>query len=373
MASTIRIKRKLDTGPSSAGGPATLSNAELAFNERTQTLYYGLGSLNGAATNIIAIGGLGAFLDLSSNQTVAGTKTFADNILFNGSGGKKLTVGPLTTFVYNNGSSDVITMNSTGITLASTVALSSTGSVTLSTAAVNMQNATEVTVPSLTSNLIVAGSKKTVNAESLRTYIEDRLTSNTIGSVYSVGVSVPSIMSVANSPVETTGTIAISLNNQDANKVLVGPAAGVGATPTFRLLTTADIPNLSSVYLPLADTGVTTMQGSLTIAGDLIVQGNTTTINTQNLTVEDALIELGKVSSPTNTTANGGGISLEAGVDGDKTITWLSSTDCWTMNQDLNLLSGETYKINNISLFGAYDAGYSAYPLDNVLVDGGTY
>jgi len=371
MASTIRIKRKLAAGGS--GAPSTLSNAELAFNENTQTLYYGLGVSGNTAASVIAIGGLGAFLDLSSNQTVAGTKTFADNTLFNGSGGKKLTVGPLTTFVYNNGSSDVITMNSTGITLASTVALSSTGSVTLSTAAVNMQNATEVTVPSLAANLIIAGSKKTVNAESLKTYIDDRITSNTIGSVYSVGVSVPSIMSVANSPVTTTGTIAISLNNQEANKVLVGPAAGVGATPTFRLLTTADIPDLSSVYLPLAGAGVKTMQGSLTIAGDLIVQGDTTTINTQNLTVEDALIELGKVSSPTNTTANGGGISLEAGVDGDKTITWLSSTGCWTMNQDLNLVSGETYKINNISLFGAYDAGYSAYPLENVLVDGGTY
>jgi phage-related tail fiber protein len=79
MANTIRIKRRT-TG--SAGAPASLENAELAFNEVGVVLYYGSGTggAGGSATEVIAIGGSGAFCDLSSNQTVGGTKTFSNPI-----------------------------------------------------------------------------------------------------------------------------------------------------------------------------------------------------------------------------------------------------------------------------------------------------
>ncbi len=80
MANTIRIKRRANGGGS--GAPATLANAELAFNEQTNVLYYGTGTggAGGSATSIIAIAGDGAFVDLSSNQTVGGTKTFTNAI-----------------------------------------------------------------------------------------------------------------------------------------------------------------------------------------------------------------------------------------------------------------------------------------------------
>jgi hypothetical protein len=59
--------------------PATLKNAELAYNEAdagTGVLYYGKGADgNGDATNIVPIGGDGAFVALTGNQTIAGTKT----------------------------------------------------------------------------------------------------------------------------------------------------------------------------------------------------------------------------------------------------------------------------------------------------------
>ena len=49
MANTIRIKRRL-TG--SAGAPASLVNAELAFNEVDGKLYYGQGGNSTAASTI---------------------------------------------------------------------------------------------------------------------------------------------------------------------------------------------------------------------------------------------------------------------------------------------------------------------------------
>lgn len=79
MANIIRIKRRT---AGSAGAPATLENAELAFNEVGVVLYYGKGTggAGGTASEIIPIGGSGAFCDLSSNQTIAGTKTFSNPI-----------------------------------------------------------------------------------------------------------------------------------------------------------------------------------------------------------------------------------------------------------------------------------------------------
>jgi len=80
MSNTIRIKRRANGG--GAGAPSTLANAELAFNEQTNILYYGTGTggSGGSATSVIAIAGTGAFVDTSSNQTIGGTKTFSNAI-----------------------------------------------------------------------------------------------------------------------------------------------------------------------------------------------------------------------------------------------------------------------------------------------------
>lgn len=80
MANTIRIKRRAAGGGS--GAPSSLENAELAFNEDTNILYYGTGTggAGGTATAIIPIAGNGAFVDTTTTQTVGGTKTFSNTI-----------------------------------------------------------------------------------------------------------------------------------------------------------------------------------------------------------------------------------------------------------------------------------------------------
>ena len=79
MSNLIRIKRRTS---GAAGAPSSLENAELAFNEVGEVLYYGQGTggAGGSATSIIAIGGSGAFADLSSTQTIGGAKTFSSTI-----------------------------------------------------------------------------------------------------------------------------------------------------------------------------------------------------------------------------------------------------------------------------------------------------
>lgn len=60
------------------------------------------------------------------------------------------------------------------------------------------------------------------------------------GTVTSIGLTLPAMFSVTGSPVTTTGTIAATLANQNANLVFAGPASGGAAAPTFRALTSAD-------------------------------------------------------------------------------------------------------------------------------------
>ena len=78
MASTLRIKRRLAGG--SSGAPSALKNAELAFSEVDDILYYGKGDAAGEATSIIAIGGLGAVVGLTNTQTISGGKTFSGTV-----------------------------------------------------------------------------------------------------------------------------------------------------------------------------------------------------------------------------------------------------------------------------------------------------
>jgi hypothetical protein len=80
MANTIRIKRRAS---GSAGSPTSLANAELAYNEIDDVLYYGKGTggAGGTATTTPAIAGAGAYLTLSSDQTVSGNKTFSGDII----------------------------------------------------------------------------------------------------------------------------------------------------------------------------------------------------------------------------------------------------------------------------------------------------
>jgi hypothetical protein len=77
MADVLRIKRRLSGAP---GAPASLANAELAYNEVDHTLYYGegTGGSGGSATVVVPIGGNGvssSALPAMNGAAAAGTAT----------------------------------------------------------------------------------------------------------------------------------------------------------------------------------------------------------------------------------------------------------------------------------------------------------
>jgi hypothetical protein len=94
--------------------------------------------------------------------------------------------------------------------------------------------------------------------------------------------------------------------------------------------------------------------GTLNVQGDLNVQGTFTTINSTTITVADKNIELGVVATPTDLTAQGGGITLRGATD--KSINWYSGVG-WSSSESWNLASGNTFKINGTTVLSNSSLG----------------
>ena len=95
---------------------------------------------------------------------------------------------------------------------------------------------------------------------------------------------------------------------------------------------------------------------SLTLSGDLTVNGTTTTLNSTTMSVDDKNIELGSVASPSDVTADGGGITLKGATD--KTFNWVDATDSWTSSEHINLASGKDLKVNGTAVISSTAGGF---------------
>ncbi len=123
------------------------------------------------------------------------------------------------------------------------------------------------------------------------------------GTVTSVAATVPSILSVAGSPITTSGTLALSLATQTANQVFAGPTSGGAATPTFRALASADIPaNAANTSGNAATATALAANGTNCTAGSYPL-GVDASGNAEGCTVASG--GGGTVSSVSVTTANG--------------------------------------------------------------------
>ena len=87
---------------------------------------------------------------------------------------------------------------------------------------------------------------------------------------------------------------------------------------------------------------------ALTLSGDLTVNGTTTTLNSTTLTIDDKNIILGDVATPSDATADGGGLTLKGATD--KTFNWVDATDSWTSSEHVNLASGKSLYLNGTLL-----------------------
>jgi phage-related tail fiber protein len=153
MANTLRIKRRAAGG--AAGAPASLQNAELAFNEQDNTLYYGFGTggSGGSATTVIPIAGSGAFVGMVGAQSIDGVKTFLQGIIGSVSGNAGTATALATARTINgvsfNGTANItLTANTTNALTAGSFLTGGTfngsGAATFAVDATNLNTASKI-------------------------------------------------------------------------------------------------------------------------------------------------------------------------------------------------------------------------------------
>jgi hypothetical protein len=145
------------------------------------------------------------------------------------------------------------------------------------------------------------------------------------------------------------GTVQLRVSNVDDTEI--GYLNGV----------TSAIQTQMDLKAPLAGPAFTgdATAVNLTVSGNLTVDGTTTNINSTNLVIEDKNIVLGDTGTPTDTTADGGGITLKGQTD--KTFNWVNATDAWTSSEHIDLASGKTLKYNGTDLVAAQSGNSGKY------------
>ena len=173
------------------------------------------------------------------------------------------------------------------------------------------------------------------------------------GSVTSVALTMPTEFTVAGSPVTSTGTLAVSKANQNANLVYAGPGSGGSAAPTFRALVAADFPagtgTVSSVAytltVPAALLGESVTGSPVTSSGTIAA---TLTLTNQNANLVFAGATSGGAAQP----------SFRALVAADLPGTVLSSATVALTSANILALDGTP-----ITLVAAQGVGFTIFPL----------
>ena len=429
MANTLRIKRRTS---GNAGAPTTIENAELAFNEVDDILYYGEGtSGQGGTGTALAIAGPGAFATLTSAQTLTGAKTFSGTVIVpTPSAGTHATTksyvdiadalkanlaSPTFTGTVTvptpSGNTDAATKayvdNLVSGVGTSFTAAGDTGTISIETGVdtltiaggtglTSIAAATDTVTINLNATAVTAGSYGSATA--IPTFTVDaqgRLTAASTAPIttsFTLDADSGSDLTISGgdtltviggtgltSVASATDTLTLNLDDTAVTAATYGAAGSVGtftvdaqgrltgATTTAISITGSQVSNLSSVAVTSltgtanqvavsASAGAVTLTlpndvtipNNLVVTGDLTVQGATTTLNTATLVVEDKNIVLANVASPTNTTADGAGITVLGATE--KTFNWTVISGGWSSSEHVNLDSGKEFKIDTATV-----------------------
>jgi hypothetical protein len=128
----------------------------------------------------------------------------------------------------------------------------------------------------------------------------------------------------------TTFNIGNTAAGSSSTVNLSTAATSTGQTKTLNIGTGGAAGSTTNVNLGSASGGTTTVNKDLVVSGNLTVNGTTTTINSTTLAVDDKNIVLGDIDTPTDVTADGGGITLKGATD--KTFNYVNATGLWTAN-----------------------------------------
>jgi hypothetical protein len=268
MANTVRIKRRAS---GAAGAPSSLANAELAFNEVDDVLYYGKGTggAGGSATTIPAIGGAGAFLTLSTAQTVSGAKTFTGDVIVpTQTNSDNSTKAATTAFVK---AQNYLTGNQT-ITYSGDASGSGTTSVTLTLASVGTAGTyTKVTTDA--KGRVTAGT--TLDAADIPTLTAAKISN------FDTQVRTNRLDQM------TAPSASVSLNSQKITNLATPTADADAATKAYVDATKQGLDVKDSVRV--ATTANITLSATQTIDGVAVIAGNRVLVKNQSTASQNGI------------------------------------------------------------------------------------
>jgi len=378
MAALIKIKRS-----SVSGNPAALAGGELAYSALADNganggdrLYVGMGTeTDGNAANHVVIGGK-YFTDLVNAATAANTVSTivkrdasgnftattvtaelagnastvtngiystgigtVTNTMLAGSianakltnskvtiGSTEITLGDIQTTlaglssVTSTSFTGGLTGNASTATVAGTLAtgrtIALTGDVTYTSTAFD-GSANVTATATLAASGVTAGQYGaasltpviTVDAKGRVTAIETVATSGSVGAAaltISDGTVTDNVMSGTDTLVFASGTGVTTTVTNNQVSFAIGQAVGTSSNVTF---------------------------GDVTVSGDLIINGTTTSINSTTLSVTDLNITVAK-GAVNATAANGAGLTVEGPVT-PATLLYVGATDSWALNKPL--------------------------------------
>jgi len=106
---------------------------------------------------------------------------------------------------------------------------------------------------------------------------------------------------------------------------------------------------------PTISSSTVNLGGDLVVNGNLTVEGTTTTLNTSIFTVEDKNIIIANVATPSNSTADGAGITIKGTTD--KIIAYSNSSNWLDISETLNLASGKALYIGGTKVIDGNSLG----------------
>ena len=200
----------------------------------------------------------------------------------------------------------------------------------------------------------------------LRTLISDRLQVANAAATYQTKTIERAALANTNASIATqTSRITLVNTNLLATNTAIRAldTAKLSVANAVAIYTTKVNPTTSgllahtgraTISTNLGVTGNTSVGGNLIVTGDLTINGTTTTLNSTTLSVDDINITLGDTASPSNATADGGGITLKGTTD--KTFNWVSATASWTSSENINLASTKSFYLNGTDIRATFAA-----------------
>lgn len=309
------------TGTTSLTGDTTITG-DLAVNGGDLTTTSAAFNLVNANVTSVNFAGAGTAISIGAST---GTTTVNHSLTVAGGTGQS--------FAVSNGTTNQFTVDSTNGNTSVLGTLGVTGATTLSSTLGVTGDST------LSGDLAVNGGDLTTSAATFNLVNTNATTVNAFGAGTTVNIGANTGTTTIRNNAQVNGTIGVT------GAALLSSTLGVSDT----------ISATKASGTGLAVTANATVGGDLTVSGNLTINGTTTNINTTNLVVEDKNVILGDVASPTDVTADGGGITLKGATD--KTLNWVDATDAWTSSEHLNLVSAKEYRIAGNSVLSANTLG----------------